>query len=181
MVLSQNASFESRAPLNGGGARQASALPGREAAVARARILKFNSFAKIELLQPTDNLPKGWSIWRVEPNGLLVHPLSGRTTQVLVPGALPAKTRKVSVKFSHRNALGGKVRMGFEIRSGGEMVVQSGWVEVLPGSEAHAAVVIEDPSAVANDLVLLSTIEGAQDYAWAFADHVSIEGDGIAG
>jgi hypothetical protein len=144
---------------------------------ARSRILKFNSFAKIELLQPTDDLPQGWSIFRVENNGMLVHPLTGRVTKVLVPRALPANTRKVSVKFSHRNARGGKVRMGFDVRSGGLSMAESGWVEVLPGSEANAAVVIEVPSAVEHDLVLLSTIDGVQDFAWAFADHVSIEVD----
>ena len=142
---------------------------------AKSRILKFNSFAKIELLQPTDDLPQGWSIFRVENNGMLVHPLTGRVTKVLVPRALPANTRKVSVKFSHRNTRGGKVRMGFDVRSGGQSMAESGWVEVLPGSEANAAVTIEVPSAVEHDLVLLSTIDGVQDFAWAFADHVSIE------
>jgi glycosyltransferase involved in cell wall biosynthesis len=148
-----------------------------ELLAARSRILKFNSFAKIELLQPTEDLPQGWSIFRVENNGMLVHPLTGRVTKVLVPRALPANTRKVSVKFSHRNARGGKVRMGFDVRSGGQSMVESGWVEVLPGSEANAAVVIDVPSAVEHDLVLLSTIDGVQDFAWAFADHVSIEVD----
>lgn len=182
MVLAQNNLFDQRR-LPEGNARRFldSALPPRDHLAAKPSILKFDSFSDIELLQPTDNLPKNWSIYRIENNGMLVHPLTGRITQVLVPRALPANTKKVSVKFSHRNALGGKVRMGFEIRSAGQTVIESGWVEVLPGSEAHAAVIVDMPSPVENDLVLLSTIEGVQDYAWAFADHLSIELDRARG
>ena len=108
---------------------------------------------------------------------MLVHPLTGRITQVLVPKALPVNTKKVTVKFSHRNPQGGTVRMGFNIVADGLTLVESGWVEVLPNSEALAAVVIDLATDTDTDLVLLSTIEGKQDYAWAFADHVCIELD----
>jgi hypothetical protein len=178
MVLSQNTLFDSLKWLEGNAKRyEESPTTVREFLRTRPRILKFSSFEGIELLQPTEDLPSGWSVFRVEPNGLLVHPLSGRITQVLVPKALPVNTKKVMVKFSHRNPQGGRVRMGFNIVADGLTLVESGWVEVLPGSEATAAVVIDISTDTETDLVLLSTIEGAQDFAWAFADHLCIELD----
>ncbi|HTZ71004.1 MAG TPA: DUF6212 domain-containing protein [Acetobacteraceae bacterium] len=176
MVLSQNTLFDSLKWLEGNARRyDESPLSVREFLKTRPRILKFSSFPQIELLAPTDDLPVGWSVVRLEATGLLVHPLSNRVTQVLIPQALPPQTRKVTIKFSHRNALGGKVRMAFNVTVDGVPVAESGWVEVLPGSESTAAVVIDRPSLEPTDLMLLSTIEGVQDYAWAFADHVCIE------
>jgi glycosyltransferase involved in cell wall biosynthesis len=180
MVLSQNTLFDSLKWLEGNAKRyEDSPTTVREFLTTRPRILKFSSFTDIKLLQPTENLPVGWSIFRIEPNGMLVHPLSGRITQVLVPKALPVNTKKVTVKFSHRNPQGGTVRMGFNIVADGLTLVESGWVEVLPNSEVQAAVVIDLATDTDTDLVLLSTIEGPQDFAWAFADHVCIELDKV--
>lgn len=175
LVLKKNSLLESLQWLEDMAKRFQQLQSGRNLLKTRARILHFRDFDSIELLEPTADLPIEWSLWRVENEGIMVHPLVGRVTKVMVPGIIPAGTHKVTVPFSHRGPKGEPIGMAFEVRRSGRLIETSPWVQIFPGGKAESALFIHEESSEACDLVLMSTVEKSQDWAWGFADFVSVK------
>jgi hypothetical protein len=141
----------------------------------RRRIIQFDAFPGAQLTSPTDDLPPVLTIMKVAGTGLLLHAQPGRVTEALVPHAVPENARVLTVRFSHRNARASAARMGFAVRLDGEIVTDSGWVDVAPGSYTYAAVEIEKPNPNTGDLLLRSTAGESPNYAWTYADHLIVE------
>lgn len=154
---------------------QESYIQGRQFQKDRPQLIRFNSFAGIQLIEPLFNLPTDWSVFQVAPDGLLVHPLKGRVVQVLVPQALPVGTSRIAVPFSHRSQQGNLTRVAIAVMRGGEQIAASGWKDLPPGSATEIVITLKHCLSQKADIVLMSSVEGSQDYAWVFADHLCLE------
>jgi hypothetical protein len=175
IVARQNSLIESLTWLERQSKQFSETLPKRQFLFKRSSLIQFDESSNPELLEPKQDLPPDWPVCRVGSDGILVHPLTNRTTKVLLRGQLPKGAKSATVIWSHRGPHGSTVGIAIEVRRSGKQFVHSGWTGIDPGERSDTSISFKEPLLEDADLVLMSTVLGPQDFAWLFAEKLSLE------
>lgn len=175
IVARQNSLIESLTWLERQSKQFSETLPKRQFLFKRSSLVQFDESLRPELMEPKQDLPADWPVCRAGPDGVLVHPLTNRTTKVLLRGQLPKGAKSATVIWGHRGPHGSTVGIAIEVRSSGKNFVHSGWTGIDPGERSDTSISFKEPLLEDADLVLMSTVLGPQDFAWIFAEKLSLE------
>ncbi len=139
-------------------------------------VIALSEVSDVELVAPVSGLPDDFALMQISHNGVLVHPLTGRETNVRIGGIVPEGTRRVTLVCYHDGLRGRPVQMAFDVMDSGRQFGGSAWMEVLPGAQTHITVDLDADMPLTADLLVKSTINDVQSFAWAYAKTLILEG-----
>jgi len=143
----------------------------------RPLVIDLNEVRDVELLGPLTDLPTDFELTKISADGVLVHPLRRRVTSVLVSGIIPRGTERITLVCFHAGELGRPLKMAFEVVKLGQHFGRSEWMEIVPNGQVEIVLELIDNLQVPADLLIKSTTEEIQHYAWAYAKCLVIEGN----
>jgi glycosyltransferase involved in cell wall biosynthesis len=145
--------------------------------VGRPQVIDLSELRDVELIGPLTDLPEDFELTKIASNGVLVHPLTRRETSVLLARIIPRGTKRITLVCFHAGELGRPLKMAFEVVKLGQQFGRSEWMEIVPNGQVEITLDLIDSLKAPSDLLIKSTIEEIQYYAWAYAKRLIIEGD----